>query len=98
MQGFQIKMLAMLNKDRNFFQYHRNYIYIISPLTKQLTMPSTKVAIKYIGPLVIFNIIHLHSYLLMTLDGEILRGLFEHERLRSAVIRTSQGNISSLLP
>ena len=29
----------------------------------------------------------------MTLDGKILRGLFEHERLKPAVIRTSQGNV-----
>ena len=32
----------------------------------------------------------------MTLDGRILRGLFEHERLKPATIRTSQGNIHSL--
>ena len=29
----------------------------------------------------------------MTLDGKILRGLFEHERLKSANIRTNQGNV-----
>ena len=32
----------------------------------------------------------------MTLDGKILRGLFEHERLKPAIIRTSQGNIQNL--
>ena len=32
----------------------------------------------------------------MTLDGRILRGLFEHERLRPANIRTSQGNLAQL--
>ena len=32
----------------------------------------------------------------MTLDGKILRGLFEHERLKPANIRTSQGNIQNL--
>ena len=41
--------------------------------------------IKYIGPIVIYKIIDLHNYLLMTLDGKILRGLFEHERLKPAV-------------
>ena len=30
------------------------------------------------------------------LDGKILRGLFEHERLKPAIIRTSQGNIHNL--
>ena len=29
----------------------------------------------------------------MKLDGKILRGLFEHERLKPAIIRTSQGNV-----
>ena len=32
----------------------------------------------------------------MTLDGKILRGLFKHERLKPANIRTSQGNVKNL--
>ena len=33
----------------------------------------------------------------MTLDGKILRGLFEHERLlKPTIIRTNQGNIKTL--
>ena len=32
----------------------------------------------------------------MTLDGKILRGLFEHERLKPAIIRMSQGNVQNL--
>ena len=32
----------------------------------------------------------------MTLDGKILRGIFEHERLKPAVIRTNQGNVQNL--
>ena len=32
----------------------------------------------------------------MTLDGRILRGLFEHERLKPANVRMSQGNIQNL--
>ena len=32
----------------------------------------------------------------MTLDSRILRGLFEHERLKPTNIRTSQGNIQNL--
>ena len=32
----------------------------------------------------------------MTLDGRILRGLFEHERLKPINIRMSQGNIQNL--
>ena len=32
----------------------------------------------------------------MTLDGKILRGLLEHERLKPAIISTSQGNVQNL--
>ena len=32
----------------------------------------------------------------MTLDGKILGGLFQHEGLKLAIIRTSQGNVSNL--
>ena len=52
--------------------------------------------IKYVGPVVLYKIIDPHKYLLMTLDGKILRGLFEHERLKLANIRTSQGNVHNL--
>ena len=38
-----------------------------------------------------------HNYLLMTLDGKILRGLFELERLKPAIIRTSHGNVNNLV-
>ena len=31
----------------------------------------------------------------MTLDGKIPRGSFEHERLKTATIKTSQGNVSN---
>ena len=49
--------------------------------------------IKYV---VIYKIIDLHNYLLTALDGNILRGLFEHERLKLANIRKSQGNVQNL--
>ena len=68
----------------------------MSPVTSQLHTASWKVTIKYVGPVVIYKIIHHHIYLLMTLDGKILRGLFEHERLKPANIRLSQGNIQNL--
>ena len=32
----------------------------------------------------------------MTLDGKILRELFEHETLKPTIIRTNQGNIQNL--
>ena len=62
----------------------------------QLHTASRKVMIKYLGPIVAYKIIDLHNYLLMTLDGRILRGLFKHERLKPAILRTSEGNINNL--
>ena len=47
--------------------------------------------------MVIYKIVDPHNYLLMTLDGKILRGLFEHERLKPAVIRMGHGNVNSLV-
>ena len=52
--------------------------------------------IKYVGPLVIYKIIDPCNYLLMTLYRKILQGLFEHEQLKPAILRTSEGNISNL--
>ena len=53
--------------------------------------------IKYVGPVVRYKIIDPYSYLHMTLDGKILRGLLEHERLKPAILRTSKGNVNDLL-
>ena len=87
----------MINKDRAFFPYKSgDVVYVISHLTRQLCKGLQKVIIKYVGPVVIYKIIDPHNYLLMTLDGKILRGLFEHERLKPANIRMSQGNIQNV--
>ena len=97
LQEFQMKRLALLNKDRDDFQYNSSdLVYIILPLTSQLRTASRKVSIKYVGPLAVYKIVDPHNYLLMTLDGKLLRGLFEHERLKPAVIRTNQGNVMNL--
>ena len=37
-----------------------------------------------------------HNYLLMTFDGIILQGIFEHERLKPTIIRTNHGNVQNL--
>ena len=82
------------DKDRNFLQYNSgDLVYLVSLLTSQLQTASRKVAIKYLGPMVIYKIINPHNYLLMMLDGKILRHLFKHERLKPAIIRTSQGSV-----
>ena len=77
----------MINKDRENFQYKgEDLIYIISPLTSQLRTNSWKIALKYVGPVIVNKIVDPHNYLLMTLDGIILKGIFEHKRLKPAVI------------
>ena len=87
----------MINNNRENFQYQGgDLVYIISPLTGQLRTNSRKISVKYIGPVVICKIIDPHNYLLMTLDGIMLKGIFEHERLKPTVIRTSHGNIHKL--
>ena len=93
---FKMRCLALLNKDREYFQYNSgDLIYLISPLTSQLRTASRKIMVKYIAPLVLYKIVDLHNYLLMTLDGKLLRGLFEHERIKPANIKTSKGNVTN---
>ena len=87
----------MINKDRENFQYSGgDLVYIIPPLTSQLATALWKIVIKYVGPVVVYKIIDPHNYLLMTLDGKMLKGVFEHERLKPAIIRTNQGNVQNL--
>ena len=62
----------------------------------QLRTNSRKISVKYIGPVVIYKIIDPHNYLLMTLDGIMLRGIFKHKRLKPTVIRTNWGNVQKL--
>ena len=91
---FKSKRLAMINKNRDLLQYNsRDLVYKISPLMSQLHIASIEVMIKCVGPVVIYKILDPHHYLLMTLDGKILKGLFKHKRLKPANIRTNEGNV-----
>ena len=63
-------MPGNLTKDREYFQYNGGgLVYIISPLTTQLRTSSRKVAVNYVGPLVIYKIVDPHNYFHMTIDG-----------------------------
>ena len=94
LQYLRSKRLAMINKDRNFFQYNsRDLVYFNFTTYKLIAHCFQKKVIKYVGPLVIYKIIDPHRYLLMTLEGQILRVFFEHESLKPAIIRASQGNM-----
>ena len=71
LQDLISKRLAMINKDRNFFQNNSGYlVYKISLLTSQLHTTCRKVVIKYVGPVVIYKIIGPHDYVLVMLDGK----------------------------
>ena len=97
LQQFKSKCLAMINNNCKDYQYNSgDLVYITSPLTSQLRTNSRKVTIKYVGPLVIYKIVDPHNYLLMTLDGKILQGLFEFERIKPTTLRTSHGNVNTL--
>ena len=45
----------------------------------------------------VYKIVDPHNYLLMTIEGELMRGLFEHERLKPAILKMDKGNVSTLL-
>ena len=55
--NFKSQRLAMINQNRENFQYRGGYlVYIISPLMSQLRTNSQKIAVKYVGPVVIYKI------------------------------------------
>ena len=52
--NFKLQRLVMINKDRGNFQYKAgDLVYIIPPLTSQLRTNSWKIAVKYVGPVVV---------------------------------------------
>ena len=88
---------TLLNKYREFFQYRLgDLVYIILPLTSHLRTSCRKVSLKYVGPVVVYQIIYAKSSILCTLHGKLLLGLFEHDILKPAFIRTSQGNVTTM--
>ena len=44
----------------------------------------------------VYKIVDPHNYLLMTIEGELMRGVFEHKRLKPAILKTDKGNVSTL--
>ena len=75
LENFKMKHLALLTKDREYFQYSSgDLVYKISPLTFQLRTSSRKFGVIYVGPLVVYKIVDPHNYLLMTIEGESMRG------------------------
>ena len=98
LQNFKMKWLVLLNKDREYFQYNSGgLVYLISPLTSQLQTSSRKFSVNYVGPLVIYKIEDPHNYLLMDIEGQLMRGLFEHKRLKPDILHMDNGNVRTLL-
>ena len=92
-----MKQLTLLSKDRKYFQYNSGeLVYIISPLTSQLRTFSRKFGVSYVDPLVVYKIVDPHKYLLMTIEGQLMRGLFEHKRLKPALLHMEKGNVRTL--
>ena len=63
LQDARTKRLALMNKDRDYFQYNssRTSVYIISPLNSQLRTVSRKITIKYVDLLTVYKIIDPHN-------------------------------------
>ena len=58
LQDARTKRLAVMNKDRDYFQYNSgDFVYIISPLTSQLRTASRKITDKYVGPLAVHKML-----------------------------------------
>ena len=58
LQDARTKRLAVMNKDRDYFQYNSgDLVYIITPLTSQLRTTSRKITIKYVSPLSVYKIV-----------------------------------------
>ena len=57
LQNFKLKRIALINKDRTYFQYNSgDLVYVFSPFTSQLHIASRKVMIKYVGPVVVYKL------------------------------------------
>ena len=59
-------------------------------------LSSRKFGVNYVGPLVIYKIVDPHNYLLMDIEGQLMRGLFKHERLKPTILHTDNGNVRTL--
>ena len=78
LQNFRSKRIALIKKDRAFFQYNSgDLVYIISPLTSQLHTASRKIMNTYVGPVVVYKIIDPHNYLLVIFRWKNLMGFIQ---------------------
>ena len=73
LQNFKMRCFALLNKDREYFEYNSgDLVYLISPLTSQLQTSLRRFGVNYVGPLAIYKIVDPHNYLLMDIEGQLM--------------------------
>ena len=61
--NFKSQRFVMINKQSKNFQYKGgDLVYIILPLTSQLRTNSWKIAVQYVGPVVVCKIVDPHNY------------------------------------
>ena len=93
----QIEKQQTQNLERPNLGYTTgDLVYLISPNTSYLMTDKKKFRGHYIGPLVVAEVLDIHHYLLMDLDGKLLNGVYHVMRLKTATIRTSHGNATKL--
>ena len=81
-----------LTKGWNICRNH--YLSHFGPVS--LEPHPEKISVTYVGAIAVYKLIRYKSFLLCGFDGKLLSGRFERERLKPPVIRTCQGNVTTL--
>ena len=94
---FRDQRIDLLNRSKTYHHYQVGqivYMYIAKGTIVQTG--SRKISCKYLGPLVVYKAIGPNQFLLMSLKGEIYPRLVEETRLKPGIIRTHNGNVTTL--
>ena len=83
------------NREYHFFSVGQ-LVYMYLPTGALLKTGSKKIACHFVGPLVIYKAISPCQFLLMSLDGLVYPHLIEETRIKPGVVRTTQGNVTTL--
>jgi hypothetical protein len=87
----------LVNKDKEFHFFSAGQlVYMYFPAGALLQTGTRKIVCNFVGPLVIYRAISPNQFLLMSLDGLIYPHLIEETRIKPGVVRTTQGNVSTL--
>ena len=64
-------------------------VYLYKPSSSSLTANSKKIAAEWCGPVVVHQVLDSSHFILSTLKGEILRDVFNYNRLKPCFVRSS---------